>query len=104
MSPTRPPTRAGHSPSRAELQSSLERLHAELAASEELDTHSRALLQMVLADIQRVLAAPHGQPAQAATEGAPERLEQLAVRFEVRHPLLAGSIRQFVDLLSRAGL
>jgi hypothetical protein len=33
-----------------------------------------------------------------------QRLERLAVQFEADHPRLAGSLRQFVELCSRAGL
>ena len=95
-----------------ELQQSLARLHAELAASPRIDQTSRKLLREVLADIERVL---HQAPPQApkvvsksthrvsASTSMP-RLEALAVEFDAEHPTLAGSLRQLVDLLGRAGL
>jgi hypothetical protein len=79
-------------------------VHAELASSAQVDAHSRALLQAVLADIRRLLAAPEGRRAEAAVENAPRRLADLTIQFEAHHPVLAGSVRQFVDLLGRAGL
>ncbi len=92
------------SPTHAQLQQSLERLHAALATSPEVDARSRALLHALLDDIRRLLAASRHTPAEQALESAPRRLADLAVQFEARHPALAGSVRQFVDLLGRAGL
>ena len=99
-------------PSKDELQQSLRRLHAELGASSSVDARSRQLLQEVLTDIERLLhrQSPGMQPATTrqrtdeAADTAPRRLSELAVQFETRHPLLAASARQFVDLLGRAGL
>ena len=100
---------ASSPPPAEELQRSLERLHAELAANPHVDAHSRRLMQEVLADLDRLLAGRTGAPAAAgpaatAVETAPDRLRGLAVQFEAHHPLLAASARQFVDLLGRAGL
>lgn len=91
-------------PTRDELQRSLQRLHEELAGAPRVDESSRRLLQEVLADIQRLLKAPPTAPRDPAVDTAAHRLQNLAVEFESRHPILAGSVRQFVDLLGRAGL
>jgi hypothetical protein len=64
-----------------------------------MDASSRHLLLEVLQDIERVLKS---QPHEA--RGPRSRLEELAVRFDVGHPTLSASIREFVDLLGRAGL
>jgi hypothetical protein len=40
----------------------------------------------------------------AGAEPAQSRLEALAVEFEAEHPSLSASLREFVDLLARAGL
>ncbi len=86
------------------LQQSLRQLHAELAQTPRVDDASRQLLRDVLNDIERVLrqgaAAAPTPPAAASLS----RLEALAVDFEAEHPALAASLRQFVDLLGRAGL
>lgn len=105
-----PPTSRGPSrptpspPTREHLQRSLEELHAQLASSSGVDTRSRALLHEVLDDIRRLLAAPEQRAAEHSVQTAPRRLSGLAVEFEARHPVLAGSLRQFVDLLGQAGL
>lgn len=102
----------------SQLRQSLERLHAELAGTPRVDGASRQLLREVLADIDRLLAVapgPEGAGSGSAAgsragrsalplEAAPHRLEALAVEFEAEHPGLAGSLRQFVDLLGRAGV
>jgi len=84
------------------LQRSLAQLHAELAGAHRLDEQSRQLLRSVLADIERLLR--EGADPAATAQTAPHRLETLAVGFEADHPALAASVRQFIDLLARAGL
>lgn len=98
-------------PSREQLQGSLRTLHAELERTSSIDADSRRLLQQLLADVQRLLHAapaatsgPATQKTAVTTQRPSERLEDLAVEFEAEHPLLAGSLRQFVELCSRAGL
>jgi hypothetical protein len=81
------------------LRQSLTRLHSELSAAPRLDEASKGQLREVLKDIEGALKAP-----QPAAPGPRSRLEELAVRFDVGHPALSASIREFVDLLGRAGL
>jgi hypothetical protein len=81
------------------LQQSLTRLHSELSTAPRLDETSKGLLREVLKDIEGALKDP--QPAASAPRS---RLEELAVRFDVGHPALSASIREFVDLLGGAGL
>ena len=110
----------------ADLRATLARLHAELGRSPTVDAESRRLLAELSADIERVLGAPAATPVSSAVPVRPDpdpdpgsgtaprpdpdaaghepRLEALAVRFEAQHPDLAGSLRQLVDLLGRAGI
>ena len=74
------------------LQSTLAKLHQELSRAPQVDAESRRLLTAVLADAQRL------------TDPDRHRLEDLAVGFEAEHPRLAASVREFVDLLGRAGV
>jgi hypothetical protein len=81
------------------LQQSLARLHTELSTTARVDDASKRLLREVLNDIERLLreqktAAPAPRP----------RLEALAVEFDAAHPALSASLREFIDLLGRAGL
>jgi hypothetical protein len=95
-----------------QLQESLTRLHAELAAAPRIDPASRELLREVLADIERVLHAPPPQAPKIAPKSTHRvsastsmpRLEALAIEFDAEHPTIAGTLRQLVDLLGRAGL
>lgn len=91
---------------RESLQQSLARLHSELAAAPRIDASSRRLLREVLADIERLLqqSAPDAPTPAAGSARSVPRLEALAIEFEAEHPALAGSLRQLVDLLGRAGL
>jgi Domain of unknown function (DUF4404) len=92
------------------LQQSLSKLHQELAGTPRVDDSSKRLLRDVLGDIERLLgtAPAAGNAAAAAEAAAPaepaSRLEALAVEFEAEHPSLSASLREFVDLLGRAGL
>ncbi|HTT05055.1 MAG TPA: DUF4404 family protein [Steroidobacteraceae bacterium] len=102
-------------PTREQLQGSLRALHAELARTARVDASSHQLLQQLLRDMHRLLQDNETSevPAPAAAADAvadgdggrpTQRLERLAVQFEAEHPRLAGSLRQFVELCSRAGL
>jgi len=88
------------------LQQSLARLHAELGAASRVDPQSRQLLRELLADIERILqeGSADQKPSARRVERSVPRLEALAIEFEADHPALAGSLRQLVDLLGRAGL
>jgi Domain of unknown function (DUF4404) len=86
------------------LQQSLSQLHAVLVRTPHVDASSKQLLRDVLGDIERLLSngAVTAAPAQAAQSQS--RLEALAVEFEAEHPSLSASLREFVDLLGRAGM
>jgi len=93
-------------PSPSHLQQSLSQLHAELVRTPRADDASKRLLREVLGDIERLLGRAGAVPAAGpSTRSAPRaRLESLAVEFEAEHPALAASVREFIDLLARAGL
>jgi hypothetical protein len=96
------------------LRDHLTTLHEELRSAPRAAPGSSQLLGELMEDIQRLLArtpaadaTPTAQPAPATPEhpsSLPERLEKLAVLFEVDHPTLAASSRRLVDLLGKVGL
>jgi hypothetical protein len=95
------------------LRDQLAKLHEELGNVRRVDPGSNQLLGELLQDIKRLLdapptEAPPTQPARfapsSATTSLPERLEKVAVQFEVDHPTLAASSRRLIDLLGKAGL
>jgi hypothetical protein len=99
------------------LRDQLTKLHAELRGVRQVDPRSNQLLIDVQQDIQRLLeqqrlgdapggVAPGGPAAGTApvNPSLPERLEKIAVQFEVDHPTLAVSSRRLIDLLGKVGL
>jgi hypothetical protein len=90
------------------LREHLAQLHEELKAAPQVDAASTPLLGELILDLQRLLA---NAPATAGLNQAPptepslpDRLEKVAVLFEVDHPTLAASSRRLVDLLGKVGL
>ena len=81
------------------LREQIMKLHAELGAADRVDPRSKQLLAEIMDDIKRLKERP------AAGESTlPDRLEAVAVQFEVDHPTLAASSRRLVDLLEKVGL
>ena len=93
------------------LRDQLARLHAELGQMRQVDPRSNQLLVDVLKDIQRLLEQQRADSAEApapvpgpSQPSLSDRLEKVAVQFEVDHPTLAASSRRLIDLLGKAGL
>lgn len=82
------------------LRDQLAKLHEELGNVRRVDPRSNHLLGELLRDIKRLL----DQPPMDTPPTLPERLEKVAVQFEVDHPTLAASSRRLIDLLGKAGL
>ncbi len=85
------------------LRDHLTRLHEDLKSAPRLDAASKQLLGELRQDIERLTpsataASPSGH------EGLPDRLERIAVLFEVDHPTLAASSRRLIDMLGKVGL
>lgn len=82
-----------------ELHRTLEALHRELSQSPQLDERTRSLLGQLVEDARRIGGSTASAPAEA-----PHGLEAIAVSFEAEHPTLAAALRQFIDLLGKAGV
>jgi hypothetical protein len=82
------------------LRDHLQKLHADLQTAPQLDAQSSQLLAELLDDIKRLTV----RPAEVADGSLPDRLERIAVLFEVDHPTLAASSRRLLDLLGKIGL
>ena len=82
-----------------QLQRSLAQLHDVLVGTPRVDAASKQLLRDVLDDIERLLDSGAVEAARSQS-----RLEELAVGFEAEHPSLSASLREFIDLLGRAGM
>jgi len=86
-----------------ELHEHLARLHAELAAAPRLDADANRLLEEIGADIARLRERAAAGDA-SADASLPDRLERVAVHFEVAHPTLAASSRRLIDMLGKVGI
>ncbi|MDB6086297.1 MAG: hypothetical protein JWN43_4178 [Gammaproteobacteria bacterium] len=87
------------------LRDQLMKLHEELGAAKRVEPRSNRLLAEIMEDIRRLMDESADVPA--APTVAPslsDRLEKIAVQFEVDHPTLAASARRLVDMLGKAGL
>jgi signal transduction histidine kinase len=86
---------------RENLHETLARLHHELEGAEPIDAALRADLERALAEIREVVdrARPDGEASPLG-----ERLEEVALRFEQSHPLLAQAIGRVVNALSAMGI
>jgi len=83
------------------VQQSLAKVRAEMARAQRLDDESHGTLHTALNDIESRLNKTGAAPV---ADAARHPLESLAVAFENDHPSLAASLRQFIDLLGKAGL
>ena len=81
-----------------QLRKALEQLHDELSRAPQLDEATRRLLREVVDDARQI-----DTPSGSASPHA-HRLESAAVGFEAEHPTLAAALRQFIDLLGKAGV
>ena len=81
------------------LRELLASLHQELGNAKSVDAESRRLMGSVIKDIDRVLDEP------APEDGSlRDRLEELLLRFEAKHPAIAASTHELIDALAKAGI
>jgi hypothetical protein len=85
------------------LRDHLTRLHEELKSAPRMDAASNQLLGELLEDIKRLTPHP-ATTSPSEHQGLPDRLEKIAVLFEVDHPTLAASSRRLIDMLGKVGL
>jgi hypothetical protein len=82
------------------LKKTLASLHQELGSASTLDEKSRQRLQVLMRDLDALGTSAGSGPDTLHRQ----RVEELAVEFEVDHPTLAAVLRQLIDLLGKAGL
>lgn len=86
------------------LRALLGQLHEELARGETLDGHNRQMLQTVHDDIERIAAAPEGNPPASEQPLLRGRWQEAVIHFESSHPQLAANLEQTMNALSNLGL
>ncbi len=80
--------------SASSLQLLLAKLHAQLAKHPTLSAEERRLIEVVVADCEQIDRS--GDTRQGLIE--------LALHFSVKHPTVAASLRELMDLLAHAGV
>ena len=85
-----------------ELDTLLERLHAELEHADHVDDKGRELLRQLDADIRSLL----GQPGSGANPllGLAQSLKESIAYLEATHPKLTAVLSDMVNSLSNAGI
>src|SRR5690606_18130225 len=87
-----------------ELKTTLDTLHEELTHGQQLADEARKRLQVLLADIQDVLAREPQQASDVDDEGLGERLQEAVSEFEAAHPRFSQLIGRIADGLSNLGI
>ena len=86
---------------RDRLRQLLATLHQELGDTKSVDAESRRMMGALIKDIDRVLDTSPAPPQDGRFR---DRLEELLLRFEARHPAIAASMHELIDALARAGI
>jgi len=83
------------------LKGLLERVHAALEDTRELDDDTRVLVRELDADIHRLIE--RGAPSEEI-EPALERARELHARFQAGHPVVERIVREMIDVLAKVGI
>jgi len=87
-----------------ELRELLKELHGALESADPVDPSVREPLRAVMEEIGEVLEST---PSESGDESRPtleERVEEIALEFEVSHPTVAGVLNRLTHLLSSMGI
>ncbi len=87
------------------LKNLLASLHQELEGADRIDGETRALVEQLHTDIEK-LGSPPGNAASSAEQEANvlQQAESLEVRFAAKHPTAEGLVREIIDILGRMGI
>jgi hypothetical protein len=86
------------------MRERLAKLHAELTNAHQQDPTGRHDLGELLPEVKRIVDQSGAAVTSSADATLPQRLERVAVQFEVEHPTLAASARRLIDLLGEVGI
>lgn len=93
-----------------QLRADVAELRRQLETTPNLDSGSRALIERVVADVERILAGEdvrHHASEGAAAPGRGSlaaRMAEVAKRFEATHPTLSGTVGSVIDALAQMGI
>lgn len=88
----------------ANLKAHLRLLHRNLQTTDEIDPELETLLRQLDGDIEKVLERRAEQEFDNNTFGLSSRTQELAARFNARHPTIATGLRELGNILSNMGI
>ena len=86
------------------LKAHLRTLHRHLQETDDVDPELETLLRQLDGDIDKVLERRAEQELDHNTFGLSSRTQELAARFNVRHPNVASGLRELGNILSNMGI
>jgi ABC-type transporter Mla subunit MlaD len=88
----------------ANLKAHLKGLHRRLQETENVDPELETLLRQLDGDIDKVLQRRAEQEFDQNTYGLSSRTQELAARFNARHPHVSAGLRELGNLLANMGI
>jgi hypothetical protein len=85
-----------------QLRQLIANLHTELQDADSVDDESRAMLQQLIGDIEKLADGDEG--ANDAGTSAVDQVEQAALKFETEHPRLSMTLGELMDALGKLGI
>jgi phosphoserine phosphatase len=83
------------------LRQLLDSLHRKLGDAKSVDAETRRQMSALIKDLERVLET---SPTTGQDQRLQDRLEELLLRFEAKHPAIATSMHELIDVLAKAGI
>lgn len=88
----------------ADLKTRLKALHRQLQETNDVDPELETLLRQLDGDIDRALERRAEQQLDDNTYGLGSRTQELAARFNTRHPTVSTGLRELGNILSNMGI
>ncbi|MGG7605187.1 DUF4404 family protein [Massilia sp. BKSP1R2A-1] len=88
----------------ADLKARLKALHRQLQETNDVDPELETLLRQLDGDIDRALERRAEQQLDDNTYGLGSRTQELAARFNTRHPTVSTGLRELGNILSNMGI
>lgn len=88
----------------ADLKARLKALHRQLQETNDVDPELETLLRQLDGDIDRALQRRAEQQLDDNTYGLGSRTQELAARFNTRHPTVSTGLRELGNILSNMGI
>ena len=92
------------SESDANLKLRLKGLHRQLQETDNVDPELETLLRQLDGDIDKVLERRAEQELDHNTYGLSSRTQEMAARFDARHPTVSTGLRELGNILSNMGI